>query len=160
MSNLFDNIKKNKKLTYIIVALLMLFCFFILTLNFENQNDVSENSDISLYTKNLEVTLSDLLSSIDGAGKVKVAISIKSGMETVLAMKTTVTDTISGKETVTTPILLNGKTVVVKEVFPEISGILIVAEGADRIIVKNKLLQATSSFLDVNVNKIEILSMG
>jgi len=57
-------------------------------------------------------------------------------------------------------ITVNGKTVVVKEVFPEISGVIIVAEGANKILVKNKILQATSSLLDVNVNKIEILTMG
>ena len=80
-------------------------------------------------------------------------------METVLAMKTITTEGVNGKETVTTPIILNGKTVITKEIFPEITGVLIVAKGADKIYVKNKILQATSSLLDVNVNKIEILTM-
>ena len=157
---LIEKIKKNKKITYLIVAILILFCFFLLTLNFDDKKTTTEGSELTLYVKNLENNLSDLLSSVEGAGKVKVAISLKSGMETVLAMKTTVTDTINGTETVTAPITVNGKTVVVKEVFPEISGVIIVAEGANKILVKNKILQATSSLLDVNVNKIEILTMG
>ncbi len=155
-----DKIKKNKKISYLIVAILILFCFLLLSINFTDENNDVLNDDISLYVLNLENTLSDLLSSIEDAGKVKVAISVKSGKETVLAMKTTVTDTLNGKETVTTPIIINGKTVVVKENFPEISGVLIVAEGANKIMVRNRILQATSSFLDVNANKIEILSMG
>ena len=155
-----DKIKNNKKITYVVVAILMFFCFYILSLNLTaSTSDAEKDGSIYYYVSELEDPLSEILSSIEGAGKVKVAITIKSGMETVLAMKTTTTEGVNGKETVTTPIILNGKTVITKEIFPEITGVLIVAKGADKIYVKNKILQATSSLLDVNVNKIEILTM-
>ena len=82
-----------------------------------------------------------------------------SGIETVLASKTTITETNGGKETVETPLVINGKTVVIKEVYPKASGVLIVAEGAGNIMVYKRIQQATLSFLDVDLNKIEILTM-
>ena len=111
------------------------------------------------YVSQLERKLSETLSAVKGAGKVSVIITVESGMETVLAMKTSVTETAKGKETVETPILVNGKTVVLKEMFPKITGVLIVCEGASSISVMNKIEQATVSLLDVNVNQIQILTM-
>ena len=77
----------------------------------------------------------------------------------MLAVKTTVTETSNGTETVETPILVNGKTVVLKELYPKISGVLIVAEGAGNFSVLRKIQQAAVSFLGVELNKIEILTM-
>ena len=48
---------------------------------------------------------------------------------------------------------------VLKELYPEIIGVLIVAEGANNIMVLNKLQQATVSLLDIEPKQIEILSM-
>ena len=63
------------------------------------------------------------------------------------------------REIVSAPILVNGKTVVLKELYPKISGVLIVAEGADKLTVYNKIQQATLSLLDVKASQIEILAM-
>jgi stage III sporulation protein AG len=80
-------------------------------------------------------------------------------METVLATTSTTTTTQNGTETVETPLVVNGKTVVLMEVYPKITGVLIVAQGAKNIAVLNKIQQAAVSLLDINVNQIEILTM-
>ena len=46
-----------------------------------------------------------------------------------------------------------------KENYPEITGVLIVAKGANSISVLTKIQNATTSLLDININKIEILTM-
>ena len=80
-------------------------------------------------------------------------------METVLAMKTTTKENANGiVESETSPIIINGKTVVVKELYPKIVGVLIVSDGAKNISVMNKLQQAAVSLLNININQIEILS--
>jgi stage III sporulation protein AG len=48
---------------------------------------------------------------------------------------------------------------VIKEKFPEITGVLIVAEGGQSISVLKRIQQATVSLLDINLNQIEILTM-
>ncbi len=152
-------IRNDKKLQISVIAVL---CTVLLTglliISLKSPEQVSRD-EVSLYVENTENKLEKLLSSVDGAGRVKVAITVESGMETVLAVSTTVKETSAGKETVQSPIVVNGKTVVLKENYPKITGVLIVAEGAGSISVFKKLQQATVSFLDVNVNQIEILAM-
>ena len=159
-SNLINEWKNNK--VFKIIAIIILVIAIILILfgnNFATKKQTQTSSVIEQYVASLEERLTETLSAVKGAGKVKVVITVESGMETVLAMKTTVTETSSGTETVETPILVNGKTVVVKELYPEIIGVLIVAEGAENLAVMSKLQQATVSLLDIGVKQIEILSM-
>jgi stage III sporulation protein AG len=80
-------------------------------------------------------------------------------METVLATEKTITETNGGKEVVESPIIINGKTVVLKELYPKINGVVIVAEGANNITVMRKIQQATTSLLGVDLGRIEILTM-
>ncbi len=154
-----EKIKSNKKIQYFIVAACVLLLIVILFGNFStNKQQISDGQTLS-YVTHLENRLSNTLSKVKGAGKVSVVITVESGMETVLASKTTTTQTSNGTETGKTPIVVNGKTIVVKELYPEIIGVLIVAEGANDFAVLNRIQQATISLLDINVNQIEILSM-
>ena len=124
-----------------------------------NKNESKESSAIDDYVYNLETRLSSALSQVDGAGNVTVVITVESGMETVLATEKTITENADKSVTTTeTPIILNGKTVVLTEKYPKVVGVLIVAQGADSIVVMNKLQQATVSLLDIDINKVEILS--
>ena len=50
-------------------------------------------------------------------------------------------------------------TVTLKEEYPKITGVLIVAEGAENLIVNYKIQQATMSLLNIEADKIEILTM-
>ena len=90
---------------------------------------------------------------------VKVIISLKSGMETVLATEKTTTETKDGFITVEKPIIVNGKTIITKELYPEVNGVIIVSKGAKNIIVYNKLQQATISLFNIKASQIEILTM-
>lgn len=159
--SLFFKLKNNKKLQIILIIVCVLLLIFIFIGNFISK-DISgeEVSSIDSYVKNLENKLSETLSKVEGAGDVSVVITVESGMETVLASKINTTETTNGIQTEETPIIVNGKTVIVKELYPKIVGVLIVAEGADNITVMKRLQQATLSLLDININQIEILSMN
>ena len=158
--NIINKIKQNKKLQYFLIAIMFLSVALLVCIGFENnQPSTSETDEISTYILSLENKVSNTLSSVDGVGKVSVVITIESGMETVLAMETVTKETTSGKTITQTPVIVNGKTIVVKELYPKISGVLVVAEGAKNISVLTKIQQAIISLLDLNLNQIEILSM-
>ena len=157
-----DKIKASSRLRAVLivacVAVLILIVF--LNLSVGSAAKVSENNDpVTSYISDLESKLERLLSKVDGAGNVGVCITVGSGMETVLAYTTTSTETDSKRETVETPVIVNGKTVVLKELYPKITGVLIVAEGANKLSVYTKLQQAALSRLDISADKIEILAM-
>ncbi len=159
-NKLLSKIKTNKTTQYLIVIIIVVIAVFALIFTYlpEKAEKVSQD-EISSYVSSLENRLSNVLSKVNGAGNVSVVITVESGMETVLAMKSTEKQTVNGVEKETTPILVNGKPVVVKEKYPEIIGVLIVAEGAGNISVMSRLQQATVSLLNIKLNQIEILSM-
>lgn len=156
IKSLIEKIKNNKILSYVLIAVLLIVAVLFFTFTGTNKKDVEvENLD---YVSRLENRLETVLSKVEGAGKVKVVITLESGMETVLAYKTITTETEKGVEIEQTPILVNGKTVTLMEKYPKINGVLIVVEG-NSIAVKSRLQQATTSLLDVNLSQIEILTM-
>lgn len=158
--NLIEKIKNNKKLQYIIIGVcLVIILIIFLISSFSSQKSMEYDNLVDSYVSNLENRLSKTLSKVKGAGKVAVIITVESGMETILASKVTTNQGPNGIETEETPLIVNGKTVVVKEMYPKIVGVLIVAEGANNISVMNKIQQATISLLDIELNQIEILSM-
>lgn len=156
IKSLIEKIKNNKILSYVLIAILLIVAVLFFTFTGTNKKDVKvENVD---YVSRLENRLETVLSNVEGAGKVKVVITLESGMETVLAYKTITTETEKGVEIEQTPILVNGKTVTLMEKYPKINGVLIVVEG-NSIAVKSRIQQATTSLLDVNLSQIEILTM-
>lgn len=158
--NLVEKIKSNKKIQYVLFAVCLLIVLIIFICSFKkSSNETEKISSVNEYVTNLEQRLEQTLSKVEGAGRVSVVITIESGMETVLATEKVVIETPNGLQTTEKPIIINGKTVVLKENYPKITGVLIVADGADKIAVMTKIQQATVSLFDINVNQIEILKM-
>lgn len=156
----FTKIKNNKKIQLFVILFLVIILIFCLFFDLKKGNKSSKNViNEQNYISDLENRLSGLLSKVEGAGEVSVLITASGGNETVLAMKTTTTETFNGVETVETPILVDGKTVVIKELYPNIQGVLIVAKGAKSISVMTRLEQATASLLNIDKEKIQILTM-
>ncbi len=125
--------------------------------NFSSTENKSTQETVSTYVDNLENKLEKCLSKVRGAGKVEVIISVSSGMQTVFATEKTYQS--SKGETVENPLIVNGKPLVTMESYPEISGVVIVAEGANNLSVKVDLLNACQTFLSISNEKIQILSM-
>ena len=155
-------IKTSKKLQYTVIGVMLVIVLVIFLFGFKvEEKQASINKDeVLIYVDNLEAKLSNALSKVVGAGSVNVVITVESGRESVLAMKTTTKEGINGVETESSPIIINGKPVIVKELYPKIIGVLIVAKGANNILVMNRLQQATISLLDINLDQIEILTMN
>lgn len=156
--NILNKLKSNKKITTIIAILISILLVLFIISSFSSKEKTTENSFAEEYICSLEDKLTEVLSKIDGADDVNVIIKAESGMETVLAKETIIKETINGKETIESPITVNGKTVVLKELYPKITGVLIVTEGAKSISIMNKLQQATTSLLGVDIKNIEIIS--
>lgn len=127
------------------VAVVLLFSF--------RDNEKSAEGYTVDYIFVLEEKLSKTLSQMEGAGNVEVVINARSEGELVLAMETTVNE--DGSVT-TKPVLVNGEVVVLEEKYPEITGVLIVSEGANNLNVRFSLLEAAASVLDINQSLIKV----
>ncbi|HYF75414.1 MAG TPA: stage III sporulation protein AG [Candidatus Nitrosocosmicus sp.] len=126
------------------------------------------------YVRNLENDLSTILSKIQGAGRVSVMITLKSGTEIIPAKDESVSDKVTNeKDTSGGTRVINEKTtddkvvftaaqggnskpLIIKEINPEIKGVIVVAEGAKDSKVKLKISQAVQTVLDIPAYRVTV----
>ena len=147
---------KKIRIEYLIVIALAIVALIIIFNAFSSKggDQTATGDDVEKYVSDLEAKLGKCLSKVDGAGEVTVIISVASGREEVYAV-----EKITGDKGVTeSPVVVGGKPIVVKENNPEITGVVIVADGAKNLSVKVNLLNACKVFLSIDESKIKVLS--
>ncbi len=154
---LFDKIKRIKGLEYIIVGIIaLLIVAILLGDNIFSKKESAEGD--GGYVSGLEDRVENALSKVKGAGKVSVVITVSGGNRTVIATDVKTVKNGTTVETTETPVLVGGKVVVLAEMYPEITGVLIVATGADNLSVRMSITEAAATLLNVEASKIQILT--
>ena len=177
--------KKKEILNFLIslVIVLAMLLFFYNTIFKETDTDRKNasfvNGDINRTTEHneKETVLEDdeerleyILSKINGVGEVHVMITYDTGREIVPAVD--IQENIQTKEQKSE----NGQIIydtskdssqnivtvndsdmlVLKEIRPKVKGVIIVAEGADDLVIKNDIINATSAVFNILVDKIVV----
>ena len=133
-----------------------------------------KNTGASDYVAALEERLTGILSKIQDTGKVSVMITLKTGTELIPAKDESVSDkttnekdmeggtrTITEKSTSDQVVFKNNQggtsePLVLKEINPEIKGVIIVAEGAQDPKVKQELSTAVQTVLDIPAYRVSV----
>lgn len=158
--NLIARIPESKRPVIIIISGLVLI-FIICVLPVLSGSGESEyKSDISFQTENefikeTETKLAELISSIDGAGKAKIMLTMDSSEENIYAKD------INGEKSEYVVIKTNSNEngMLVKAVYPKIRGVAVVCEGGDKPKVKVDITNAICSSLGISSTKISIAKM-
>lgn len=182
----FTKEKKNKYIYNLLILslfgiLLILGASMFKDTNASVQNNKDTSKEVaykegSSYETTLENQLKERLEKMDGVGKVSVMIYFEGGEEQVPAVNlndsTNVTDekdTSGGTRNTTQK--NNGSTVVitsdgsknepliVKKYKPKITGVLIVAEGAEDKIVELNIRKAVSNLFNISYDKLNVYPM-
>lgn len=137
-----------------------------------NEPVVIDNVTGDSYEQKLEIRLENILSNVSGAGEVDVMVSTSKGSELVIAENiesssnsVSETDANNGNRTTEQlstkkmPQLLgqNETPLVLTEITPKISGVIIVSEGASNIVVKDSLIRSVATLLEIPTYKVEVL---
>lgn len=105
-----------------------------------------------------ETRLSEILSQIEGAGKVSVMITYYGTAEKDIAYEVKTNSVGRDKENEESEdkraVMTGDEPMVVKETYPEVKGVIIAAEGADRVYVRQAISQAVTAVLDVPAHRI------
>lgn len=143
----------------------------------EEISEVSAQKEIDCYVENLENRLEKILKKIEGVGDVDVMISVKGTREQVIlkdsnASKDTSTEVDgNGGNRVSSNLDEESKTIyskgqdgeespyIIQELEPEISGVLILAEGAGDVSKTNEIIEAVEALFSVPVHKIKVIKM-
>jgi len=159
----FMNTKRLVIILIIGIALLLLPNFSSSDKKTEEKTSRSPITDIEKYEKSLEKKLSSMLSEVKGAGKVSVMITFSDYGKYVYSQE----QQSEHSETVTKgtqkPILKNSSSggeepILIKAELPEISGVLVTAEGAHDPTVRENITEAVKAVLDINSKNISVLS--
>lgn len=144
----------------------------------DNETSLDEDSQTDDYTARLEAKLEKILNEVEGVGKVKVMITLQSSKELIVekdtpseSVTTTEEDSEGGTRS-TTERTTNESTVyeqgedqsstpyVVKELEPEIEGIVVIAEGGDDPVIVNNISDAIMALFGIEVHKIKVMKMN
>ena len=144
----------------------------------ENQETVpTVQADRQNIETQLEKRLEAIFSKVSGAGEVDVMVRTKSSAEQIIAQDTKSeannTDemategdqrVIDSQVVESTAVILeqadgSSQPLIIKELEPEIEGVVIVAQGGDNIAVKDALSKAAQALLNVPAHKVEVLKM-
>lgn len=131
-----------------------------------------ENNLIGDYESKIENELGEILSQIGGVGGVKIMVNLEDTAERIPAFNTTTinentneNDSGGGAREVMREdlkqevVTANGDSMmIIKEVKPNVKGVIVVAEGAEDIVVKEKVYSAVKTVLGIPGNKVEVYS--
>lgn len=167
----FQKIKNIKHIDKIIIAIFIVIIgiLFLSSNNTKGVNEEVVSSSLEEYTDYLEKKLQNVIKNIDGAGEVSVMLTFAGRIEYEYAKESEETTTSSNitsgsnsKTTVNEKVIIvnqNGKNMplIVKEIYPNIGGVVVVASGAKDVSVRLNIINAVQTVLDVSPSKIQVL---
>jgi len=130
-----------------------------------------------IYERALEHRLEEVLSLVDGAGRVRVLVSFAQRRETVFAVDRNINNSVTREEDAqggtryqsnqqeqdNTLIITDrsglDRPLVVRETEPVVGGVVIIAEGGDNVLVQDALIRATSTLLGIEIHRVQVMKM-
>jgi len=176
--------EKYKKII-IIAGLLGIALIFISSFwgkgNDDNQaakpQNVTVTSEVTSYKNEVEQSLTNIISSIEGAGQTKILVTVDSSAELVYATDeknslNTNNETKDGspqsdsntqiENSYITVKLADGtqQTVLLKEIQPKVRGVLVVCSGGDDKVIHQRVLEAVTKALDISSAKVCVTKLS
>ncbi len=181
-----DKIKKDNLVIVLLVGVLLIVISIPVkdedkkkqTENEVETTNISNSVNEKSYEETLEEKLEEILKDVQGVGDVKVMITLKSSRELIVekdiptesteiteedgqgGKRTTVEKKIT-QSTVYSDDETNGSTpYVVKEIEPEIEGVVVLAKGGDNPEVISGITEAIQALFAVDAHKIKVMKMN
>lgn len=176
-----ERIKKDKKLLFLLLAGIAGMVILLLSELIPSGDAAQETKDTQTaaqaaigqqtYVEDIETRLAQIITSISGAGRTKVMVTLENSEESVWATQGKTTREQGGtdgsqkysSEDEYVLIRSSGSEeggLLLKIVQPKIRGVAIVCDGGDNVYVREKITTAVASVLDISTAKISIAKMA
>ena len=168
LPKLSEKLKKDKKLLLTVAAGILGIVFIVISEFIPKssykkaETGEQNNNTVSSYEETLEKRLESIISSVDGAGRVQVMVTLDTSEQTQYAKdeNSKSGDKTSEKSYEKKFVLTDDDSgVVLKTTEPEVRGVIVVCDGGDNAAVKNGITSAVRAALSVDSNKITVLKM-
>lgn len=145
--------------------------------NSEISNQNTNNTDDS-YLDSIEKRLEGILGKVEGIGSVEVMITLKGSKELVTLKDSPYTQesvneddgeggsrrssSIDKEDSTVIVNSGNGESIpyVIKEIEPEVAGVVVIAQGGDNGIIKTEITEAVQVLFNIPVHKIKVMKMN
>lgn len=163
---------KNLKLLILAIVLLIVIIVFWSASSKTTSSTIVTSSKSYGYTSTLEYCaelerkLQEVLSNVKGAGQVKVMITVDGSPELVYAKEEDAKVSSNSAGTTTSsssasPIIVTtggeSNALILTENLPEVKGVIVVSSGAKDVSIKMDILNAVSTLLNIDMDKVSVL---
>lgn len=170
-----QKIKNIKHIEFILLGIFAIILIFVYSTTLKSKTSKTDSvTEFSAdeYANYLEDKLAGILSNISGAGTVKVMITLDGGMKYEYATENqeiTTSNEVGGnintkitKSEEVVLVTINGKStpLVIKETYPDICGVVVVASGASNALVKLNMMRSITTLLNIKESCIQIMVGG
>jgi len=116
---------------------------------------------ISFDLTDMEERLSEALSKIDGAGEVRVLLTLQSGSRVILAQDTKTSESGDALEREISTVIVskganNEETIALQELAPKYQGAVVICPGGGNSAVRLKLTEAVSALTGLGADRISV----
>ncbi len=171
LKNFFAKLKKIKHIEiYIAVGLACVIAVAYFAFTSPKKEEANNSSSTELdattqtfssseeYTSYLENKLKNVITSVKGVGDAKVMVTLEKGFEYIFATEEEIKTSSNGTTiTTVTIVMVDGQPVVQEEIYPVVSGIVVVADGAEDVGVRMNILSIIQTIINVDNAKINIM---
>ncbi len=141
--------------------------------NATNMTSYSENN----YIEEMEIKFENILRKVSGIGEVKVMLRLKASSEQIILKDSPyiqeglnetdgeggsrVSNKVDKEDSTVLTTDKDGKTVpyIIQETEPEIEGVVVIAEGGDRVEIISDIMDAAEVLFDVPAHKVKVMKM-
>lgn len=130
----------------------------------EKETESQEHNYLSVTEPTVDERLSEILSTVNDAGKVRVFLTVHSGEETIYQTDKEYTNREDSEDCKNTTVIVKGyekeENGLIRQVNPPIYlGAVVVCEGADKPSVKLAIVDAVSKVTGLGADRISVLKM-
>lgn len=149
---------KNLELYVALILGVVVLAVVFFTSSTKDDKTVQDTVAFDEYISAMENKISSVIEKMDGVSDARVAISYSAADEKVYAYETE-TKTNNGVTTQTsTVVLVKGEPLVLKTLPPTISGVVVVAKGADDAVTRAKIKKMVVTLLEVAIDNVQVLT--
>ncbi len=163
-----DLLKLIGKYKYIIVVIAVGLLFLSFPSVKEDGTDVSKSSGADFDVERFEKRIEKALVSCEGVGRAQVILSVDSGPESIYAREASQRlreqQDITESDSDTKPSIMSEGSgretpVIIKELYPEFRGAMVICDGADSATIRTKVTECVASLTGLTSNRISVIKM-
>ncbi|MBQ8229043.1 MAG: hypothetical protein IJZ88_08545 [Clostridia bacterium] len=169
MKNIINSISQKLKLDKKAVAIILVGVLgvFLLALSEiipdkqpeADEEQTKETAGYENYSLDIEERLESLISSIYGAGKTKVMVTLECSDENVYAVDEKSSESMQENKVVIIETQNGENGMLLKVTEPKIRGVAVVCEGGASATVRQSIIEAITAVLDISAARVSIATM-